>query len=216
MTTFDFSSLNVVLENLVGAECYEAKAESQTIRDEAFKVSADWKATKIKAEFAEKMAKHYAQMKVDFEKAVEKAWMDYRITGEFKDAASLNYAKGNPQAFYDNLKLAIADLVIDQVPEFKVYQQDFADFREIEPKATFSELLTWKKKQEQEIADIGYADCVELFKEKDRLFAKADQILVNAGLGGMVEQAEAKRMAKKAQKKGEANLEKAVKEYAPK
>ena len=213
---YDFTSLNIVVENLVGAECIEAKNASQIMRDEAFKVSTYWRVTKDKAEFAENMAKHYADMKVAFEKATEKAWMDYRTTGDFKEAARLNYAKGNHQAFYDSLKLAVADLVIKQTPEFAVYEVDLADFRLVEPNTTFNDLLHMLKKQEQETADIAYADCVELFKEKDRLFAKADSILINAGMGDAVIAMEQARKAKKAQKKGEANLETAVKEFAAK
>jgi|GEM_PF-5144264 len=136
-------------------------------------------------------------------------------TKEFKDALSAAYAVGKDAAKRLYVKAEqIAMSAVSTAEEFDVYAGDFSDYMDVFPSGNIKKFFVEMKRNELALADKEREQKESMYARVDELRRQADQLLVENGLGHIVEERASVRKAKKAKyaaaKKAEQDLEKEI------
>lgn len=213
MTTnfkFNVALTIAAAQDALGQDILFAQSESSIVRKEAQKKQAEYRSLETDAAHFESISAQYSEMAKSTFRAFSKAYDESLNQPDVKSAIKLSYSHEDGAMLRDAIFSAVKKSLWDQfIASQEGMDQDMIDFRDFKgiqtltPVELYNEYATNNKDEAIRLFGLARASRDEC----KRLFEKADQILIDARLGKIVEENKERAHAKK-------ELEKGVKQYS--
>lgn len=212
MTTFNFNvaSTRAAAQNALGQDVMLAQADAAMFRKAAAEHQSMYRQLETEADRQNVVSASYTAQAKDLYRAFTKAFDEAKSDSINKSVIKLSYSLEDRERKEVVFAAIKADLWNQYVSSQEGMAQDLQDLRDFKGNQTLTPVELFN-----EYATNAKAESFRLLEkarthreESHRLFVKADQTLIDAGLGSIVEENKARAHAKKELEKGVKNFKK--------